>query len=31
LNDHEIPAILARAAQAGARFAGYTMLRLPYA
>jgi DNA repair photolyase len=30
LNDHEIPAILARAAQAGARFAGYTMLRLPY-
>ncbi|MEO5819885.1 MAG: PA0069 family radical SAM protein [Vicinamibacteraceae bacterium] len=31
LNDHEIPAILARAAQAGARFAGYTMLRLPFA
>ena len=31
LNDHEIPALLARAAQAGARFAGYTMLRLPYA
>jgi len=31
LNDHEIPAILARAAQAGARFAGFTMLRLPYA
>jgi DNA repair photolyase len=31
LNDHEIPAILSRAAEAGARFAGYTMLRLPYA
>ncbi len=31
LNDHEMPAILAAAAQAGARFAGYTMLRLPYA
>jgi DNA repair photolyase len=31
LNDHEIPAILARAGEAGARFAGYTMLRLPYA
>ena len=31
LNDHEIPAILARAAEAGARFAGFTMLRLPYA
>ena len=31
LNDHEIPAILARAAEAGARFAGYTMVRLPYA
>lgn len=31
LNDHEIPAILARAAEAGACFAGYVMLRLPYA
>ena len=31
LTDHEIPAILARAAEAGARFAGFTMLRLPYA
>jgi DNA repair photolyase len=31
LNDHEIPAILARAREAGARFAGYVMLRLPYA
>jgi DNA repair photolyase len=31
LNDHEIPAILARAGEAGARFAGYTMVRLPYA
>jgi DNA repair photolyase len=31
LNDHEIPAILGRAADAGACFAGYTMLRLPYA
>jgi DNA repair photolyase len=31
LNDHEIPAILAAAASAGARFAGYVMLRLPYA
>jgi DNA repair photolyase len=30
LNDHEIPAILARAARAGARFAGYTLLRLPH-
>jgi DNA repair photolyase len=29
LTDHEMPAILAAAAQAGARFAGYTMLRLP--
>jgi DNA repair photolyase len=31
LNDHEIPAILARAREAGARYAGYVMLRLPYA
>jgi DNA repair photolyase len=31
LNDHEVPAILAAAAQAGARFAGHTLLRLPYA
>lgn len=30
LNDHEIPRILARAADAGARFAGYTLLRLPH-
>ena len=29
LNDHEVPAILAAAAQAGARFAGYTIVRLP--
>jgi DNA repair photolyase len=31
LNDHEIPAILAAAAQAGARYAGYILLRLPLA
>lgn len=30
LNDHEIPAILHRAGQAGARFAGYTLLRLSH-
>jgi DNA repair photolyase len=30
LTDHEIPAILARAAEAGARFAGYILLRLPH-
>jgi DNA repair photolyase len=30
LTDHEIPAILAAAAKAGARFAEYTMLRLPH-
>ncbi|MBI1748147.1 MAG: PA0069 family radical SAM protein [Acidobacteria bacterium] len=30
LNDHEIPAILSAAAKAGARNAGYTLLRLPY-
>ncbi len=29
LNDHEIPAILDQAAQAGARAAGYVLLRLP--
>jgi DNA repair photolyase len=31
LNDHEIPSILAAAREAGARAAGYTMLRLPLA
>jgi len=31
LNEHEIPAILAAAAEAGARTAGYTILRLPHA
>lgn len=31
INDHEIPAILASAASAGAKRAGYVMLRLPYA
>jgi DNA repair photolyase len=31
LNDHEIPAILEAAAEAGAQFSGYGMLRLPYA
>jgi len=30
LNDHEIPAILDAAAKAGARGAGYVLLRLPY-
>jgi DNA repair photolyase len=30
LTDHELPSILARAAQAGARFAGYIPLRLPF-
>ncbi len=30
LNEHEIPAILGAARQAGARSAGYTLLRLPY-
>jgi DNA repair photolyase len=30
LTDHEIPAILQAAAEAGATFAGYEMLRLPY-
>lgn len=31
LTDHEMPAILDAAAEAGARFAGYVVLRLPYA
>ncbi len=31
LTEHEIPAILKAAAQAGAQGAGYTVLRLPYA
>lgn len=31
LTDHEIPAILAAAAEAGARFCAYTVVRLPYA
>lgn len=31
LNDHEIPAILAAARKAGARFASYILLRLPLA
>jgi DNA repair photolyase len=31
LNDHEIPSILAATTKAGARFAGYVVLRLPYA
>jgi len=31
LTDHEIPAIVAAAADAGAKFAGYVTLRLPYA
>jgi DNA repair photolyase len=31
LNDHEVPAILVAAAEAGAQFAGYTVVRLPYA
>ena len=30
LTDHEIPALLRAAAQAGARFAGHTIVRLPY-
>jgi DNA repair photolyase len=30
LNDHEIPAIIKAAVQAGAQYAGYTHLRLPY-
>jgi DNA repair photolyase len=31
LTDHEIPSVLEAAAKAGVRFAGYTVLRLPYA
>jgi DNA repair photolyase len=31
LNDHELPQIIASAAKAGAQFANYTPLRLPYA
>lgn len=31
LNDHELPRILAAAAEAGAKFAGYVPLRLPFA
>ena len=31
LNDHEMPAILKAAAEAGATSAGFTLLRLPYA
>jgi DNA repair photolyase len=31
LTDHEVPAILKAAAQAGAQGAGYTIVRLPYA
>jgi len=31
LTDHEIPSILAAAGKAGARFAGYTIVRLPLA
>jgi DNA repair photolyase len=30
LNDHEVPALLQAAAEAGARHAGYTILRLPF-
>ncbi len=30
LNDHEIPQLLKAAAEAGAQFAGYIMLRLPH-
>lgn len=31
LNDHEVPALISAAAEAGARFAGYTVVRLPHA
>jgi DNA repair photolyase len=31
INDHEIPALLSAAYDAGARYAGYVMLRLPHA
>jgi DNA repair photolyase len=30
INDHEIPAVLTAAAEAGARYAGYVLLRLPH-
>jgi len=30
LNDHELPGIIAEAARAGAKFAGYVPLRLPF-
>ena len=30
LTDHEVPAIVGAAVQAGARFAGHTIVRLPY-
>ncbi|PYV45353.1 MAG: radical SAM protein [Acidobacteria bacterium] len=31
LTDHEVPSIIAACAQAGARYAGYVLLRLPHA
>jgi DNA repair photolyase len=31
LNDHELPALISAAAKAGASFAAYTPVRLPYA
>ena len=31
LTDHEVPSIIAACAEAGARYAGYVLLRLPYA
>jgi len=31
LNDHEIPSIISRVSEAGAKYAGYVMLRLPFA
>ena len=31
LNDHEIPSIISAVANAGAKFASYTIIRLPYA
>lgn len=31
LNDHELPALISAAAEAGASFAGYTFMRLPHA
>ncbi|MBI4390036.1 MAG: radical SAM protein, partial [Nitrospinae bacterium] len=30
LNDHELPSLIDQAARAGARYAGYVMLRLPH-